>query len=184
MTTHDDNLENLIQIFTPEDYIVIDDLPDETIDLGLLSSPNYEQIERRVIELTNLERQKHHLQPLEHNEILCRSALLHTLDMAEHHFISHTGSDGSTVAERVQRAGYNHALVVGENLAMGYLDPESAVRGWMESPGHRANILRPQFTQIGVGYIYGFVQVTNGNLVRGCYWTQHFGRPMSFPPLF
>lgn len=184
MNAKEDDLEAQIQIFEPEDYIILDELLDEPLDLTLLASPDYRMIEAEIIRLTNIERENRNLHPLTYNPLLSSSALLHTLDMAENHFISHTGSDGSDLSKRVRRAGYKHFLLVGENLAMGFTEPGVVVQGWMSSPGHRENILRKAFSEIGVGYIFGKVPTTTGGLTNGSYWTQHFGRPMHFPPFF
>jgi len=166
--------ENDIRIFEPQDYIVID--LDEMIDLSYLGNDDYAKKEMDVIRLTNLERDKRGLGPLSRNENLSRSALLHTMDMAENRFISHQGSDGSDLKSRIDRIGYGPYLMVGENLAMGYLDPEKVVQGWMESPGHRENILKPECNEIGVAYIEGIIPALEGsNSFKGGYWTQHFG---------
>ena len=70
--------------------------------------------------------------------------------------------------------------MIGENLATGYCAPQDVVTGWMNSPGHRANILRPEFNEIGVAYIEGDVPTVDGQVwAKGGYWTQHFGfRPL------
>ena len=171
-----------IVIFTPEDYIVID-IPDlETLDLTYLGSQDYAYMEAEVIRLTNLERENQGLSHLSRNERLCQSALMHTLDMAENRFISHTASDGTDLKYRIDRAGYRGYLMIGENLASGQVTPQQVVEGWMNSPGHRANILRTKYNEIGVAYILGDVATVDGSgWLKGGYWTQHFGfRPLSF----
>jgi uncharacterized protein YkwD len=172
MTNPDNDLK--IVIYEPEDYIVIDLAP-EVLDLTFLASQNYQQIEAEVIRLTNIERVNHGLSQLQTNQELSTSALLYSFDMAEHHFISHTGSDGSTLKDRILRAGYKNWFLIGENLAMGHLTPETVVQGWMASPGHRENILKKEFSEIGVGYILGDVYCEDGRIAQGGYWTQHFG---------
>ncbi len=69
--------------------------------------------------------------------------------MSAFHYHSHTGRDGRGVVTRARRAGYGGNFV-GENIACGYPDAAAVVDGWMTSPGHRANILRPEFREIGV----------------------------------
>jgi uncharacterized protein YkwD len=81
--------------------------------------------------------------------------------------LSHTGSDGSDPGQRITRAGYIWRTY-GENVAAGYTTPESVVAGWMQSDGHRANILNPAFRDIGVGYAYG------ASSTYKHYWTQVF----------
>jgi hypothetical protein len=169
MTDLNGNLELIV--IEPEDLIVVDD--PEVIDLMYLGCPDYQSFETEVIRLTNKERQERAIHPLTRNEYLNQSALIHTLDMVEHQFVSHTGSDGSGVAQRVSRTGYRWA-VVGENLAMGQHTPEEVVQCWMDSPGHRRNILNDRFLEIGVAYIEGVIR-SNGVIWRGGYWTQNFG---------
>ncbi|WP_405714313.1 MULTISPECIES: CAP domain-containing protein [unclassified Streptomyces] len=117
----------------------------------------------RVLKLVNRERRKAGCSPLKLNAELTKAAQVHSADMASHRNMSHTGSGGSAPDDRISRAGYDsHAY--GENIAHGYATPESVVRGWMASPGHKRNILDCSFKEIGVG------------LARpGNYWTQDFG---------
>ena len=68
--------------------------------------------------------------------------------MADHDKMTHDGSDGSTPAERVERAGY-HYQTTGENVAQGQKTCEEVIRAWMNSPHHKENILKPEFTEIG-----------------------------------
>ncbi len=74
----------------------------------------------------------------------------------------HVGSDGSTLRDRVDRTGYPWRAL-GENIAKGQSAPESVMAAWLGSSGHCANIMRPQFTELGVGR-------------AGVSWTQVFGR--------
>jgi uncharacterized protein YkwD len=177
------------RIFTPDDFIIINSISDyicldhldKKIRLNLLGSDNYAEMELDIIHLTNIERSKFGLKPLTCNGRLCQSALFHTLDMAENRFISHTGSDGTDLKYRINQAGYRGYLIIGENLACGQMTPKQAVQGWMNSPGHRANILRPHYNEIGTAYILGKVSSTdNSTWLDGGYWTQHFGfRPFT-----
>jgi len=95
---------------------------------------------------------------------LARAAQLHSSDMRESGVMSHTGSDGSDLKTRAERQGYEWSRL-GENVAAGYQSPSSVVAGWLSSPGHCANIMNPDFTELGVG-------------LDGVYWTQLFGRPL------
>lgn len=78
---------------------------------------------------------------------------------------SHTRPDGSSCFTALQGINYNTA---GENIAAGYASPDAVMVGWMNSPGHKANIMNGNFTHIGVGYYY------NGSGIYGSYWTQMF----------
>jgi uncharacterized protein YkwD len=77
------------------------------------------------------------------------AAAVHSADQAARNQMTHTGSDGSNAGDRISAAGYQ-AGTWGENVAAGYTSASSVVAGWMGSSGHRANILNPAFTQIGV----------------------------------
>jgi len=129
-----------------------------------------DDFEVRVVELVNQERAGAELEPLEIDVRLMESAFLHSDDMAQTPFFGHTGSNGSTMAQRIVAAGYTPWNQLAENVAAGYTTPESVVAAWMDSPGHRANILHPDLEDIGVGYVY----------LPGTpywhYWTQNFGR--------
>lgn len=104
------------------------------------------------------------------NMTLNRTALLHAEDMAKHGRMEHTGSDGSTPAQRATRQGYRWKTV-GENVAAGAGTAEEVVAGWLESPGHCANIMSPQFTEMGLGFS------VNMRDQQAVYWAQSFGTP-------
>ena len=92
----------------------------------------------------------------------------HTLDQASHSTMTHTGSDGSDLRTRAERAGYRGWTSIGENVAYGYASVDAVMNGWMASSGHRANLLNPAFTHVGLGQAAG-----SGGTP---YWTQDFGR--------
>ncbi|MFD4941478.1 CAP domain-containing protein [Streptomyces sp. NPDC058409] len=117
----------------------------------------------RILTLVNSERSKAGCSPLTMNAKLTKAAQDHSADMASHRNMSHTGSDGSAPGDRITRAGYQWSAY-GENVAYGYSTPESVMAGWMDSPGHKRNILDCSFKEIGVGLAQ-----------PGNYWTQDFG---------
>lgn len=82
------------------------------------------------------------------NPKLVSAALGHARDMAQNDMLSHTGSDGSKVPARIQKAGYKWQ-VVAENIAAGYQNCEAVVSTWLDSPGHCANLMDPNVTEIG-----------------------------------
>ena len=129
---------------------------------------------QRIVELTNFQRSQVGLAPLKLNQKLSAAAYTHSRDMALNDYFSHTGSDGSDVNARVRSAGYRYRNA-GENISAGYATPEEAMEGWMNSPAHKANILFPQVTEIGVG----FYTLSNdgGNAPYEYYWTQDFATP-------
>lgn len=98
------------------------------------------------------------------------SAVKHAMDMAGNDFFSHTGSDGSTIGDRVSRANYVWSWV-GENIAAGQRSVEDVMQGWIESPGHCRNIMSPNFTELGAGLS------TSNDSFYGRYWAQTFARP-------
>jgi uncharacterized protein YkwD len=101
------------------------------------------------------------------------AARLHSTDMACNGFFSHTGSDGSSVGIRVNAQGYSWSWI-GENIFAGTsATPQSAFDWWMNSALHRANLLSPNYTEIGLGYIY----VTGSPY--GGYFTAVFAQPSS-----
>ena len=130
------------------------------------------QLINRVLELTNEERAKAGLDPLELNSELANAAESHSDSMAEDDFFSHTGADGYSVGDRVQSNGYQYSTV-GENIAAGYTTAEDVVQAWMDSPGHRDNILNADYTEIGIGY--EFLENDTGAIDYNHYWTQVFG---------
>src|SRR5713226_4782392 len=91
-------------------------------------------------------------------------------------FLSHTGPDGSTFEHRINAAGYSDWTAIGENIAAGQQSPQQVVDDWMNSPGHRANILDPSFRDVGIGIAVGPGTWPNGYLdPQVTWWTTDFG---------
>mmetsp|Transcript_55078 Transcript_55078/g.159489 ORF Transcript_55078/g.159489 Transcript_55078/m.159489 type:complete len:792 (-) Transcript_55078:24-2399(-) len=124
---------------------------------------------------TNQERHRNGLEELRYNKELEKSAKRHAEDMAKNNYFSHDGLDGSDLKDRVADTNYKYTNI-GENLFWRTPDndPAYAVQGWMESAGHRKNILDPQFSEIGLGYAF---DPTNSKH----YYVQVFGRPLDMP---
>lgn len=122
-----------------------------------------------MITLLNNERTSRGLVPLAARAELGAAADRHSADMACNDFVNHTGSDGSTMATRIEAAGYLPWALLAENVAAGYSTPSAVVAAWMSSDDHRANILNPGLTEIGVGYAY------RSGTTYGHYWTTDFG---------
>ncbi|MFF8290920.1 CAP domain-containing protein [Streptomyces sp. NPDC016309] len=93
----------------------------------------------QVVRLVNIERRKAGCPPLKVHRKLARAARGHSVDMAGRNRLSHRGSGGSTLVGRINRTGHAWGMA-GENVARGYPDAAAVLRGWMDSPGHRANI--------------------------------------------
>jgi len=123
---------------------------------------------QQIVELINLERANEGLPPLAVDVRLAAAAQAHSEDMAATATMSHTGSTGSSPADRVTAAGYPYTAL-GENVAAGQPTAEDAVDDWMNSPGHRAAILNTAFEHLGVGLAYA----TTG--IYPTYWTVDFG---------
>lgn len=123
---------------------------------------------QQAVALTNQYRAAAQCQPLKISAQLTSAASAHSQDMAGNNFFSHTGSDGSLPWDRIKRTGYTYSSA-GENIAAGYYTAESVVQGWYNSPGHRANMLNCNYTEIGIAY-------ANGG-TYGRYWTQVFAKP-------
>lgn len=127
------------------------------------------QIESEVVRLVNIERAKHGLQALKENWQLSRVARYKSADMATKGYFSHTSPTYGSPFRMMESFGIKYSAA-GENIAYGQKTPQQVMTAWMNSPGHRSNILSPSYTQIGVGY------ATNKNGVP--YWTQMFIKPL------
>lgn len=128
-----------------------------------LAVPTFED---QVLALTNGERSAVGCPALTPNAQLAAAAKRHSDDMARTGNFSHTGTDGSTAAQRVTDAGY-HFRTMAENIAAGQASAEEVVRAWMNSEGHRANIMNCELRDLGVAH------AVDGN--KKVYWTQDFG---------
>lgn len=102
--------------------------------------------------LVNAERQARGLGPVVPLRALGEAAESHACDMARRGYFSHESPSGETVMDRVLGQGYG-ACLIAENIAMGQRGPAQAVRAWMESPGHRRNILLPDAAEYGLGFV-------------------------------
>ena len=118
--------------------------------------------ENEVIRLVNEIRVENGLKPLMANWELSRIARYKSEDMSNNRYFSHTSPTYGTPFQMIKAFGLSYRSA-GENIAYGYGVPAAVVNGWMNSSGHRANILNASYTQIGVGYC-----------ASGNYWTQMF----------
>jgi uncharacterized protein YkwD len=123
-------------------------------------------LENRVFELTNAERAKKGCAALRLDTRLRTAARGYSDEMARYGAWNHVGHDGSSPGDRMRRAGYDTSGGWAENIAKGYPTAEAVMQGWMNSSGHRANILNCNLKALGVGVVR-----SNGRL----YWTQDFG---------
>lgn len=123
------------------------------------------QFEQKVVELVNQERVQAGLKPLVHDGQLSQVAKLKSEDMRDKKYFSHTSPTYGSPFDMLKQQGVSYRTA-GENIAAGQNSPEQVVQAWMNSPGHKANILNSQYNYIGVGYASG------GSY--GHYWTQMF----------
>jgi uncharacterized protein YkwD len=121
--------------------------------------------EAKVVQLTNQYRTKYGCASVRTDTKLTSAARLHSVDMVKRNYFSHTGANGSTFVTRAKLAGYSSPI--GENIAWGYRTPEAVMTAWMNSAGHRANILNCKAKAVGVG----LARKADGTP----YWTQVFG---------
>ena len=124
----------------------------------------------QVVTLTNAERAKAGCGPLTVDATLTAVAQAHSQDMATNDYFDHNSQDGRTPFDRMTAAGYRYSTAA-ENIAAGQRTPQDVMTAWMNSPGHRANILNCALKEIGVGY------ATGSSSQYGVYWTQDFGTP-------
>lgn len=127
-----------------------------------------EAFEKEVVRLVNVERAKNGLQPLKENWELSRVARYKSMDMRDKGYFSHTSPTYGSPFDMMKSFGISYSTA-GENIAMGQKTPADVMKGWMNSPGHRQNILSPSYTEIGVGYAV--------NSKGSTYWTQMFIKP-------
>ena len=139
---------------------------------------NLADVRAAVLCLHNRERAEHGLPPLRENAKLRRAAEGHSGDMVAGRFFAHESRAGADMTDRILRTGYarGQGWSLGENIAWGTGSLATAAeiqRAWMESPGHRANILRRQFRDIGIGIALGAPVAAGG--LDGATYTADFG---------
>ena len=130
-----------------------------------IPSNHNQSIEQQVVDLVNAERAKAGLKPLVSHWELARVARFKSEDMRDNRYFDHNSPLYGTPFQMMKSFGIDYGYA-GENIAAGRTTAESVMKAWMNSPGHKKNILSPNFTHIGVGYAKG------GSY--GHYWTQQF----------
>nr|WP_027309461.1 SafA/ExsA family spore coat assembly protein [Caloramator sp. ALD01] len=126
-------------------------------------------IESEVVRLVNIERSKAGLPALKENWQLSRVARYKSQDMINKNYFSHYSPTYGSPFDMIESFGIKFSAA-GENIAMGQRTPQEVMNAWMNSPGHRSNILSPSYTEIGVG----LAKDKSGR----CYWTQMFIKPI------
>lgn len=124
--------------------------------------------EQQVVDLVNKERAAAGLPALKVNMTLAKVAKTKAADLRDNNYFSHTSPTYGSPFDMMKQFGITYTAA-GENIAKGQKTPAEVMKGWMNSPGHKANILNSKYTEIGVGY------VTDSNGTG--YWVQEFIRP-------
>lgn len=173
-------------------------VPGTPNDLERITAVTAATFEEQVLELVNQERWNNgQLPPLKGNALLDTAAETHSSNMAARDFFAHCDLDTKASPwDRMAAAGYTGWNYAAENIAAGYGTPAEVMTGWMNSTGHRANILSTSLREIGIGYVYQSGDVNNirydaGNCIPDSgghgpffrYWTQNFGSISSSMPV-
>ncbi len=127
-----------------------------------VNTVTYSEFANRVLELVNIERANAGVSPLVLDEALCNAANMRAIEMDRTREFSHTRPDGGSCFDVYDICNVEWQFTCGENIAAGLSTPEDVMRAWMDSKGHKANILNPEFTKMGLGYS------------EGVYWAQEF----------
>jgi len=125
--------------------------------------------QEQIISLVNAERSARGLGPVYYEQRLTNAAEGYANYMASANFFGHTGLDGTNFVARNEAEGYQGWRFLGENLAAGQTAPERVVQMWMNSPGHRANVLAERACEIGIGHSY------SANSQYENYWAMETG---------
>ncbi|WP_195940385.1 CAP domain-containing protein [Romboutsia sp. 1001713B170131_170501_G6] len=149
---------------TPNNNTNVDNKP-STPDNSTAQSGNFSAYQREVVNIVNAERSKRGLAPLTLDSSLSNVATKKSQDMINKGYFDHNSPTYGSPFDMMKQFGISYKAA-GENIAMGQKDPQDVMNAWMNSDGHRKNILSPNFTHIGVG----IAKASNGQL----YWTQMF----------
>ena len=125
--------------------------------------------EATLLAKINAYRQQNGLQPLKVSKALNVASYTLSYDMGKNNFFGHTGSDGSSMSQRMATEGYTYATLKGENIAAGYATADAVFTAWKNSADHNKNMLNPNYKAIGIG----MAQVAGSTY--GTYWTTDFG---------
>ncbi len=150
-----------------EDDVILEDGADEP-EFETDEADSILEQEKRVVEVVNQQREEAGLEPYRHNTKLSEVAREKSEDMRDKNYFSHQSPTYGSPFEMMDQFNINYQAA-GENIAQGQPSPEEVVDAWMNSPGHRRNILSNNFTEIGVGYAEDEQEQT--------FWTQMFIRP-------
>lgn len=174
LNAQESGVPSMLENVSPEDFFPE---PLKKLATGQSTTPSTALGAQAIVTLTNAERIKNGRKALVSNPKLALAAHRKILDMVNLQYFEHTSPSGKGPADIIEAAGYAY-VIVGENLAEGdFVDNADLVQGWMNSPGHRANILNEKYTEIGVATERG---ILNGKQVW--FAVQEFGRPLTDCP--
>ncbi len=152
------------------------------INIGSSNAEGWDELEIQVVALINDIRSEGYdcasrgyfppAPPLDYNDILRESGMAHAIDMANRGYFDHMSPDGVSPTTRMVEAGYDPYALVLENIAGGQSTPASAVRAWLDSDGHCANIMHPDAEDIGLAYYF------DEDSIYKHYWVHNGGRIM------
>lgn len=145
---------------------------EEDIEELITEQKKIEEFRVSVFHLVNNARIESGKQPLIYSVQLEKTAQMHAEDMVKRDFFAHVNPDGFDVMIRVKTYKYDQRDV-GENIALGQITPADVMEGWLNSLPHRENLLKSNFTEMGVGII----EVKGGEEEDGYSWVQVFGKP-------
>lgn len=157
--------ENSDDSSSDESANVIDD--ESLLAIAKINAVTYSEFANRVLELVNIERANAGVAPLVLDEALCNAANMRAIEMDRTGEFSHTRPGGRECFTVVDYCNIGY-MMCGENIAAGQPTPEEVMNSWLGSAGHKANILRPEYTKMGLGYS------TGGGGTYGHYWAQEF----------
>ena len=140
--------------------------PNVAVAQSCVTPDNVQNMAKEIATGLNASRRANGVASLRFNRQLGQAAMVHACDMQVRDFFDHRGSDGSNAQRRVRTAGYDDCIVA-ENIAWGYPRVEQIITGWLNSPGHRRNMLHPRIEEFGVG-------ITQGP--NGPYWVLVVGK--------
>ena len=157
--------ENSDDSSSGESANVIDD--ESLLAIAKINTVTYSEFANRVLELVNIERANAGVAPLVLDEALCNAANMRAIEMDRTGEFSHTRPGGRECFTVVDYCNIGY-MMCGENIAAGQPTPEEVMNSWLGSAGHKANILSPEYTKMGLGYS------TGGGGAYGHYWAQEF----------
>ena len=160
-----DSGENSDDSSSDESANVIDD--ESLLAIAKINTVTYSEFANRVLELVNIERANAGVAPLVLDEALCNAANMRAIEMDRTGEFSHTRPGGRECFTVVDYCNIGY-MMCGENIAAGQPTPEEVMNSWLGSAGHKANILSPEYTKMGLGYSTG-----GGGEYRH-YWAQEF----------